>query len=97
MDLLPTEDIILKQKKDMKKKNQIVYYKEFMKNISGPALAQHNRQQLEYRNVVRSKKYFHQPIPVHIKYKKEWYVTQKDNKKHPYLRSNDGEFVISFD
>ena len=29
-------------------------------------------------------------------HKTEWYKKQKENKKNPFLRSNHGEFILTF-
>mgnify|MGYP003154603145 CR=1 FL=1 len=92
---LPTEDIILKQRRINSIKKQIEYKKTYLKDPI--VFKNHKEKQLLYKQINIYEEPKRKPKPIHMQHQKVWYDKQRDGRKNPYLRSKVGEFIISFD
>jgi len=92
---LPKEDIILKQRKDNKKKRRAEYEKIYFKDPD--VIKQRKKTQLLYRQINQRETPNRQPKPIYIEFQKEFYQKQRDSRKNPFLRSTNGNYILTFD
>ena len=90
----PKEDVILKQRKDKMNK----YNKEYYKSTRGDLkkIEDQKKRCREYKHTHIYKKYFKEEKPFLILQRKKLYDKIRDERKHPFLRTNVGEFLLSF-
>ena len=84
---LPKEDVILKQRKDKMNKST----RGDLKKIEDQ-----KKRCREYKHTHIYKKYFKEEKPFLILQRKKLYDKIRDERKHPFLRTNVGEFLLSF-
>ena len=92
---LEKEDIILKQRKINRIKRQTEYQKIY---LSDPKVVkQRKKQQQLYKQINHYESPNRQPKPIYMEYQKEFYQKQRDGRKNRFLRSNEGNFILTFD
>ena len=91
---LEKEDIILKNKRDNNLKRQIEYQKKYLKDPKNKL--NYKNIKLLYKKINIYESYKGNPKPKYMNYQKEWYEKQRESRKNPFLRSNDGEFILTF-
>ena len=57
----------------------------------------YNIQRNHYKHLYVYEQYYNKPIPEWLKYMRQYRLKKIEQKRHPYLRSNIGTFLIKFD
>jgi hypothetical protein len=92
---LEKEDVIVKQKYENRIKRQTEYNrKKYLKDPN--VLKRTKKKQLLYKQINHYESPNRQPKPIYMHHQKEWYDKQRESRKNPFLRSNHGEFILTF-
>ena len=92
---LEKEDVILKQKKINRIKRQTEYQMIYLNDPK--VIKQRKKKQLLYKQINHYESPNRQPKPIYMEYQKEFYQKQRDSRKNPFLRSTNGNYILTFD